>query len=355
MTPTTGTTTTATEQAATEQTTTGQTTTGQTTTGQATTGQVSTGQVSTGRNWRDAFTREEIRDLHRIDDWRAWATLAVNWGLIAAAFAAAAQWPNPLVIVAALFVIGARQLGMAVVMHEASHRTFLKNKRMNDWVGNWLAAYPVWSDLEPYRPYHLQHHAKNWTEEDPDLDLAAPFPITRQSFKRKVWRDLSGQTGYKRFRATLRRDLSISNGKSKRSDDSGRKALAGVAATNLALLAILAATGHAWLYLLWIGAWFTTYSLVMRIRAIAEHSMVRDPANPFDNARTTEASWLERLLLAPNRVNYHLEHHLLMAVPHYKLPRFHRMLSERGLLDGANVVRGYRGVLSLASSKPAAA
>ncbi len=62
-------------------------------------------------------------------------------------------------------------------------------------------------------------------------------------------------------------------------------------------------------------------------------------------------SWWERLLLAPNRVNYHLEHHLLMTVPHYKLPRLHRMLDERGLLDGALVTRGYRAVLERAASK----
>jgi fatty acid desaturase len=27
-------------------------------------------------------------------------------------------------------------------------------------------------------------------------------------------------------------------------------------------------------------------------------------------------------------VNYHLEHHLLMTVPHYQLPRLHRLLEE---------------------------
>ena len=34
-------------------------------------------------------------------------------------------------------------------------------RRVNDVVGNWLCAYPIWSDTRPYRPYHLQHHAKN--------------------------------------------------------------------------------------------------------------------------------------------------------------------------------------------------
>jgi fatty acid desaturase len=41
-------------------------------------------------------------------------------------------------------------------------------------------------------------------------------------------------------------------------------------------------------------------------------------------------------------------------VPHYNLPRLHRMLRDRGVLDGAWVARGYLTVLREASSAPAA-
>jgi len=117
------------------------------------------------------------------------------------------------------------------------------------------------------------------------------------------------------------------------------------------LLGLLALFGHPALYLLWVVAWFTTYSLVMRIRSIAEHAMVPDVHEDLRNTRTTLARWWERLLIAPNRVNFHLEHHLLMTVPHYNLPRLHRMLRDRGALDGACVTQGYANVLSLAASK----
>lgn len=301
--------------------------------------------------WRRALTREEIRDLLRMRDWRSWTSVAVNWALVFAAMAMVARWPNPLTIVLALFVIGARQLGFAVLMHEAAHRSLFADRKVNDWVGNWLCAYPIWSDTRPYRPYHLQHHAKNWTPEDPDLALATPFPITRASMRRKIWRDLSGQTGWKRLKATVRRDLGISKGRVKRNFDAGMEAFKGVAITNGVLLGILWLAGHPWLYLLWVVAWLTTYSLVMRIRAIAEHAMITDPADELQNTRTTIARWWERLFVAPNRVNYHLEHHLLMTVPHYNLPRLHRLLRARGVLDAACVVRGYPAVLALAASR----
>jgi fatty acid desaturase len=307
------------------------------------------------RSWREALTQGEIQDLQRMQDWRSWWTLAVNWGLVFASFALVSWRPNPITILIALFVIGARQLGFAVLMHDASHYTLFSGKKLNDWVGNWLGAYPIWGDLRPYRPYHLQHHAHTWTDKDPDVSLAMPFPITKESFRRKVWRDLSGQTGWKRARFTVKRDMGWSQGKVQRGKRAGPRKLVPVLITNAALLAILTAFGHPTLYMLWVVAWLTTYSLVMRIRAIAEHSMVPDPSNELTHTRTTLASWWERLLIAPNAVNFHLEHHLNMRVPHYHLARMHSMLDERGVLKQALVAPSYATVLREASSKHVAA
>ena len=91
----------------------------------------------------------------------------------------------------------------------------------------------------------------------------------------------------------------------------------------------------------------------MRVRSIAEHAMIPDPESDVGNTRTTVARWWERLLIAPNYVNYHLEHHLLMTVPHYNLPRMHRLLRDRGVLGDACVTHGYPGVLALAASRAA--
>jgi fatty acid desaturase len=297
--------------------------------------------------WRAALSRAEVEDLLRMRDAHAWLSIGVDWALIFAAFALVARWPNPLSIVVALIVIGTRQLGLAVLMHEASHRSLFRNRRLNDRAGNWLCAYPIWSDLYPYRPYHLKHHAKTGGPEDPDLGLVRPFPITGASLRRKVWRDLSGQTGRKFARGAWSRTFGCY-----REDPVARRAARGVVITNLVLLAILAALGRPELYLLWAVAWLTTHTLVTRIRSIAEHALTPDAGDPLGNTRTVLPTWWERLLIAPNRVNYHLEHHLLMTVPHYNLPRMHRMLCERGALDGACIERGYWKVLRRAASAP---
>jgi fatty acid desaturase len=249
-------------------------------------------------SWRSTLGREDIDQLLELNDLRSWCSIAVNWALVFASFAVVARWPNPVSILLALFVIGARQLGFAVMMHEASHRTLLRNRRLNDWVGNWLCAYPIWSDVHPYRPYHLRHHAKTGSPQDPDIGLVRPFPITGASLRRKVWRDLSGQTGRKFARGAWKRTFG-----SYRDDPTARRAAQGVAVTNLVLLAILASFGRPELYLLWVAAWLTTHTLVTRIRSIAEHALTPDLEDPLGNTRTTVVSWWERLLLAPNRVN----------------------------------------------------
>ena len=299
--------------------------------------------------WRDVFTREEIADLLEMRDWRSWVSVGVNWGVILGTLAVVAAWPNPLTLLVGLFVIGARQLGLAVLMHEAAHRSLFRSRAVNDFVGQWLAAYPTWADARSYRDYHLQHHAHTGSERDPDIGLVRPFPITPESLRRKVLRDLTGRTGIKFARASFRRTFL------RLDDPQARAAAIGVAVTNAALLGYCFAIGAPAVFLLWVGAWLTTNTLVTRIRSIAEHALTPNPDDPLGNTRTTLTSWWERAFVAPTRVNYHLEHHLLMTVPHYNLPRFHRLLAERGVLEKACIERGgYAAILRGAASASAA-
>lgn len=316
-------------------------------------------------HWLSQFTKEERKQILAFDDKRAWFTIVFNWGVTFGAMAlvgvSSGFW-LALTIPLALCLIGGRQLGCAIVMHDASHHSFLSNRVWNDRVGNWLGAYPTWSDVKPYRPYHLIHHAKTGTQGDPDLSLTLPFPLTKSSFRRKVWRDLSGQTGWTQIKQTFMRDVGLGQRKNQRNQglkpgekpDVGWHKLVPVAVSNLVIFAVPASFGRPELYFLWVVALMTVYRLVIRIRAIGEHAMSGPAEDPLRNTRTTLATWWERLFLAPCFVNYHLEHHLLMTVPHYNLPKMHRMLHQKGLLEDALVTNGYAEVLRRAISKPEA-
>jgi fatty acid desaturase len=247
-------------------------------------------------------------------------------------------------------------------MHEAGHRTLFRNRRLNDCVGNWLGAYPAWSgEVEPYRRYHSVHHAHTGTERDPDLKLATAFPITHKSLWRKIWRDLSGQTGWKQAKLIAKRDLGLSMRRNQRnrglkvgqSADVGWHKIVPVVVTNAVLFGACWAADAPAVYLLWPLAWLTSYRLTLRIRSIAEHALADLGTETFRNTRTTTANLFARVFLSPNRVNYHLEHHLVMTVPHYNLPRFHQLLRDRGLLDHALLSPSYVAVLRDASAKSA--
>ena len=83
----------------------------------------------------------------------------------------------------------------------------------------------------------------------------------------------------------------------------------------------------------------TVVQAILRVRAILEHGAVVDTSSPLTAARTNLPGPLLRWLLFPHHVNYHIEHHLFPAVPHYNLPRLHRELAARGVLRLAEVRR----------------
>jgi len=297
---------------------------------------------------KEVFTPEEWARLTHHSQWRGLANVAGAWALIFGAGALFVIWPNPLTYVLAVMLIGARQLGLAILMHDAAHGALHPNAKINEWVGEWLCAAPVGARLSDYRPYHLKHHRYTEQPEDPDLGLSAPFPITRASLMRKIVRDLTGQTFFKQRIAPLF---------AQRPSDGriGANVTANLAnhflITNAILFAGLALAGYWWAYpALWIVPMATWFPLVTRLRNIAEHACVDTREDPFSHARTTLANPFERLFIAPYCVHFHAEHHVFMHVPCYHLPMLHRMLMEKGYRPRMQIAPGYSAVLREAAS-----
>ncbi|MES1199495.1 MAG: fatty acid desaturase family protein [Pseudomonadota bacterium] len=298
---------------------------------------------------KTVFAPEEWARLTARSSWRGLLNVAGAWALIFAAGAVFIVWPNPLTYIVAVMLIGARQLGLAILMHDAAHGALHPNAKINDWVGEWLCAAPVGARLDQYRPYHLKHHRYTEQPEDPDLGLSAPFPITRASLVRKIIRDLTGQTFLKQRFGPLfaKRDARVGGTVTSRAVNS-------FLLVNAILFAGLALAGYWWAYpALWIAPMATWFPLVTRLRNIAEHACVDTREDPFTHARTTKANALERLLIAPFWVHYHAEHHCFMHLPCYNLPETHRLLIAKGYGARMQIAPGYWDVLKQACSKPA--
>jgi fatty acid desaturase len=303
--------------------------------------------AETRRKVSDLFTRDEIRMLTvRSNLMGLWA-VGSTWAIIAGAFALLA-WAatQPLVIaapafIAGLSVIAGRQLCLAILMHDASHGSLFRTRWLNDVLADWLCARPIWNDLHKYRAHHFVHHTKTGTEHDTDISLVTPFPCSRAALTRKFLRDLFGITGLKFFAGRLLMDMgylkwTIANDAVRlpRVPFSERLAMLVRNATptvimNGLLFAALWAAGQPWLFAAWVVAYMTPFALFVRIRSLAEHACTEKSTDMFRNTRTTRAGWLARATVAPLRVHYHLEHHVMSAVPYYRLPAMHRLLRER--------------------------
>src|SRR5262245_28346139 len=91
----------------------------------------------------DMLTVDEISRLRRPSAMLSAALVLHAWIVIGAAVALYLWRPSPVTLVAAIVVIGARQLGLMVLMHEAAHWLLFTSGRANTWVGTWLCAAPV--------------------------------------------------------------------------------------------------------------------------------------------------------------------------------------------------------------------
>ena len=262
----------------------------------------------------------------------AWGAVS-NWLMIAAIFAMVAVWPNVFTVILAILLLGGRQLGLAVIMHECGHGSMFTRWSWNKFAAQWLAAAFLLSDAKQYRIKHGKHHRLGGTAEDPDLANYRDYAIARKRFLRKIRRDLTGRTAIKIFLFSVKTQ--------------GWRGVVKWTIANGAMFAVLWATGHPWLYLLWPAAWATSHMVVIRIRQAAEHAAVPDlyDPDPRKHTRTTIPRPWEKLFLAPNKVNYHLEHHILPSVPCYNLTAFHEHLKAKGALEGADICQSYWQVI----------
>jgi fatty acid desaturase len=343
-------------------------------------------------NPRRIFGNEDWKAITTISRWHGIWLIVHAWLVVAlAAFSATWAWNQHwavglLVTPVALMIIGGRQLGLAILMHEGAHGLLHPNRKLNNFLGQWPSGAATGSDLHAYRAYHLTHHKFTQQPEDPDLSLSAPFPTSRASLRRKVMRDLTGQTFFKQRRSQfatawrgIKAMLARESGDGTRDSSAGRalnlqsrsgldapvaniegaKATARTVGRFLAMQGILLALSlifSGWVpFLLWLVALATTFQLFLRIRNIAEHACTTTGSeDPFTHARTTYANLIERTTVAPYWVNYHSEHHLFMGVPCYHLPLAHKLLGQGSYHQRMTIEPDYLSVLRrVTASQPA--
>jgi len=303
---------------------------------------------------RKALSAQELLPFTRLDDGRsAWAMAQTSVVLAIAAWLILATW-GTLWMVPGIILMGVAQHSLFILSHEAAHYRLLSHRGANDFLGR-LIGMSSGVSMCTYRVTHRLHHNNLYGTEDPDTAIHGGYPRGKLYLLRKLAQDAVGWNAWKTYayffgapsinEDTQRaiRPLDDTSPQLRKAARQDRWLVVG-AHLLFPVLAYLVGGWHGMLVygVVWILPLMTALQPILRLRAICEHGAVNDLSSPLTAARSnrTFGSWPNRLLgtvLFPHHVNYHLEHHLYPAVPHYHLPALHRALREKGVLDGAEV------------------
>jgi fatty acid desaturase len=263
------------------------------------------------------------------------------------------MWPSPWVALSVI-VIGIQQHGLFILAHESAHYRLFKSRALNDAVGRAIGMASGIS-MCTYRVIHRLHHNNLYTDEDPDTAIHGGYPRGVAYLWKKLALDLAGVNAWKTFAYFFGAPAlnTVTHRAARPLDDTSPALRASARRDRWLVLAVQSgAPLIAWalgglhallLYaVLWLLPLLTVLQPILRLRAVAEHGAVTDLSSPLTAARCNRTfgslgNWLARALIFPHHVNYHLEHHLYPAVPHYHLPALHRLLRNKGVLAGAEV------------------
>ena len=277
-----------------------------------------------------------LRALSRIRPWRGLFQVALEWCAIAAAIVLCNRFWNPAIYVLTVVWIGARQNGLAVMMHEAVHYRLLENKKWNDWIGEIFTAWPISVTVYGFRLNHWAHHRRPNAPEDPDWQRKQ-----NEMFEYP-------KSGWDMLLITLKYWCGFYAIKNLREASSGPEIPRRLKYLRLCFyLAVLVASivFHFWVGLLiyWAVPLFTYFLWIIYIRGVAEHfGGIENHEHLLEKTRHIEANLFERLLIAPNYIHVHIGHHLYPSVPFYNLRELQRCLMMNPQYAArAHVTKGY--------------
>ncbi len=288
----------------------------------------------------------EVRaELRRIADLRNVGTVLATWAQALGTIALAVWIGHPLAYAAVFLLMGPAFARFAILGHEAAHKLLFTNKRWNDAVGRWLVAYPSFVPLDGYRRSHFAHHKDEFGPNEPDMNLYNGYPITEASFRRKLVRDARGSSGWKNLKGLL---LALKS-------PTARTFAVRILVMQVPLVVAAILVGRWWLYpLLWLGPWLTSWRVINRLRAIAEHGGMMRSKDRRQTTHHVRQSWLARFCMVPLNTGWHLAHHVDMGVPWRNLPRLHTELEAAGYVTTELTYPSYRSLWRALRSRPSA-
>jgi fatty acid desaturase len=244
-----------------------------------------------------------------------------------------------------IFFIAGRQGGFVQLVHESSHFLVSKNKKFNDFFGNYLCAYPIGVNLKGFRSGHNNHHVNTATPDDSPTDLDKYKIVDTNKFDlyKLFLKDLIGLSALEVFFSYGKNKTETIDIKTK----SKKEFFLTLTKLSVVQLFILSLFGFNILnyFLFWLFPLMSPHMFLMRIRGLAEHGQSNqlgckaetNSAGTFytrsfmTNVSTYKSNtlvFLEKILIGSFYVHYHHEHHIFPKVPWYNLKKLSESISK---------------------------
>lgn len=266
--------------------------------------------------------------------------IGVDWMIVMVAVWLCFVGPSWLLLVGIL-IVGNRQRALGNILHDAGHGNLSQRRTVNDLIAHSLVAPLLFSSLRAYRDSHFRHH-QGLGDPATDPDVIAP----RSGERSWLGAYLTNLLEARSWMGSLLGDLRSGAVK----PEEKVFILGWWCAVMACLVALFGPEFAVFFLLLWLGARATSFHAITTFREMCDHVGLR-PGGIFSYTRDVTATGPMRWLVHPRNNGYHLTHHLMPAVPYYRLPMAHRMFREmptfklRGLVCPAYVATG-RGVVT---------
>lgn len=293
--------------------------------------------------YRRLLTPQRVRELSRLRPWRVMRDTALCWACILLGWALAAWgltlggWAAWLACAAAIVIVGNRYYALFVLGHDGMHRRIFDSGPKSELFTDLFHIGCIGMVCRVNARNHLLHHQHLAHDDDPDLHKHACFnKATRGEFLLF----LTGLSSVVSVLTNLFRRGERDAGPAPEAPARGRHSLrdAAIVLTWQVVLVVgltalvgvsrggataveVVLRGWFGYPLLWVVPVYVMTYLPNLVRSFAEHSHPEaDDAADTHRLITYLPGPVERVLMAPMHMNYHIAHHLWPSIPYYNLP-----------------------------------
>lgn len=303
--------------------------------------------------------REKVRELCELDNYNGLLFVLEDWLVIGTAIlvsiCVSSYYPATVISVLtyalAVLVIGSRMRGLAGMLHQSTHGTMAKNRRLNLFLGTVPSAWPILQSWTGYfRNHVVEHHSfLGDPVRDPDFvqirtSTRLYDPATTRSDVIKYLVSIPGPTYTLTYVYYLATSYIVPPAESK--IETLLRSLywfTGLAA--FYHFGLLPAFAYYWMIPL-----LTTCTWVAALIEFAEHyPLLREALQKRGElylARNRVCNWLEDFFTGWHNEGYHLTHHLFPRLPGWNLRKAHYILLNDEAYKTAHYKRpGWIGII----------